>query len=358
MQAKADFFLHEVSNKANLIDIKANAKNSQFAQPLFEYSGACAGCGETPYVKLATQLFGDRMVIANATGCSSIYGGSYPTTPYTCNKEGCGPAWANSLFEDNAEFGYGMVVAHGVIRDKIEKELKAIVEANKNAKLVELAKAWLENKYDGDKTKELYPALVSELEKDKSEEAKAVLGMKEHLVKRSQWIIGGDGWAYDIGFGGLDHVIANHEDVNILVLDTEVYSNTGGQSSKSSQTGSIAKFTAGGKTGKKKDLAAIAMSYGHVYVASIAHGANQAQMVRAFREAESYKGPSIIIAYSPCIAHGIKGGMSQSQVQAKLAVECGYWTLFRHDPRLEAEGQNPFKIDSKEPEWDKYEHTY
>ena len=355
MQEKAEFFLHEVSNKAHLMDVKANAKNSQFAVPLFEYSGACAGCGETPYVKLATQLFGDRMVIANATGCSSIYGGSYPTTPYTCNKEGFGPAWANSLFEDNAEFGYGMVIAHGVIRDKIAKEFNALIEAGKNDKLVELAKAWLENKDDGDKTKELYPELMKELEKDKSKEAKAVLGMHEHLIKRSQWIIGGDGWAYDIGFGGLDHVIANHEDVNILVLDTEVYSNTGGQSSKASQTGSIAKFTAGGKTGKKKDLAAIAMSYGHVYVASIAHGANQAQMVRAFREAESYKGPSIIIAYSPCIAHGIRGGMSKSQVQAKLAVEAGYWTLFRYDPRLEAEGQNPFKIDSKEPEWDKYE---
>lgn len=352
----ADYFFNHVTYKDDLVDKTLTPKNSQFAQPLFEFSGACAGCGETPYIKLLTQLFGDRMVIANATGCSSIYGASYPATPYTTNAEGCGPAWANSLFEDNAEYGFGMKIATETLRARIANAMeRGLASDTASDEEKELFKAWLENSEDGKITKEVSRKLVPLLEKNDDEYAKEILELKSHIVKRSVWIIGGDGWAYDIGFGGLDHVIANNEDVNILVLDTEVYSNTGGQSSKSSPTASIAKFTAAGKQGKKKDLAAIAMSYGHVYVASIAHGASQAQMLKAFREAESYNGPSIIIAYSPCIAHGVAGGMGRSQEQAKLAVECGYWTTFRYDPRLEAEGKNPFVIDSKAPNWDKYE---
>jgi pyruvate-ferredoxin/flavodoxin oxidoreductase len=351
----AEHFFNNVTYKENLVDKLANPKNSQFAKPLFEFHGACAGCGETPYIKLATQLFGDRMVIANATGCSSIYGGSYPATPYTVNIEGKGPAWANSLFEDNAEFGFGMQIAAKALGDQIATIME---EAIANEKLDEEVKAlferWLEFRLDGEVTKEVRNKLVPLLEKLDTDYAKRILELKDHLVKRSQWIIGGDGWAYDIGFGGLDHIIANNEDVNILVLDTEVYSNTGGQSSKASQTGSIAKFTAAGKPGKKKDLAAIAMSYGHVYVAYVSSGASHMQLLKAMKEAESYPGPSIIIAYSPCIAQGLRSGMSHSQVQTKLAVECGYWTLLRHDPRLAAEGKNPFIIDSKEPDWDKY----
>ncbi len=352
----AEYFFDEVTYKSDLVDITANAKNSQFAQPLFEFSGACAGCGETPYIKLVTQLFGDRMVIANATGCTSIYGGSFPATPYTKNAEGKGPAWANSLFEDNAEFGFGMKIANETIRNRMAVTMEKAIKDNKVSKEIqELFQKWIDNMSSSALTNQVYKELVPLLEKSKDEAAAEILKQKDYLVKRSQWIFGGDGWAYDIGFGGLDHVIASNEDINILVLDTEVYSNTGGQSSKSSQTGSIAKFTASGKEGKKKDLAAIAMSYGHVYVAQIAHGASQAQMLRAFREAESYDGPSLIIAYSPCIAHGIKGGMGQSQIQAKVAVESGYWTTFRYDPRLAVEGKNPFQIDSKEPTWDKYE---
>lgn len=352
----SNYFFNEVTYKSDLVDITANAKNSQFSQPLFQFHGACAGCGETPYIKLVTQLFGDRMVIANATGCSSIYGGSFPATPYTVNSEGNGPAWANSLFEDNAEFGFGMKIATDTLRNRIGLLMEKGIEcANEDSKNKELFQKWLDNRESSIVTKEVAKELIPLLEESTCETAKEILKLKDYLVKRSQWIFGGDGWAYDIGFGGLDHVIANNEDVNILVLDTEVYSNTGGQSSKSSQTGSIAKFTAAGKPGKKKDLAAMAMSYGHVYVASISSGASQAQMLKAMKEAESYNGPSIIIAYSPCIAHGIKGGMGKSQEQGKLAVECGYWTTFRYDPRLAAEGKNPFMIDSKEPNWDKYE---
>lgn len=352
----SDYFFNEVTYKSDLVDITANAKNSQFSQPLFQFHGACAGCGETPYIKLVTQLFGDRMVVANATGCSSIYGGSFPATPYTVNSEGNGPAWANSLFEDNAEFGFGMKIATDTLRNRIGLIMEKGLEcATEDSKVKELFQKWLDNRESSAITKEVAKELIPLLEKSTCETAKEILKLKDYLVKRSQWIFGGDGWAYDIGFGGLDHVIANNEDVNILVLDTEVYSNTGGQSSKSSQTGSIAKFTAAGKPGKKKDLAAMAMSYGHVYVASISSGASQAQMLKAMKEAESYNGPSIIIAYSPCIAHGIKGGMGKSQEQGKLAVECGYWTTFRYDPRLAAEGKNPFMIDSKEPNWDKYE---
>jgi pyruvate-ferredoxin/flavodoxin oxidoreductase len=354
--AKAEYFFNEVSYKDSLVDKFSNAKNSQFAQPLFEFSGACGGCGETPYVKLVTQLFGDRMVVANATGCSSIYGGSYPATPYTTNAEGKGPAWANSLFEDNAEFGFGMKVADSALRDQIAVLMEnALAEGVCDEKVKELFEKWLANRENSTVTKEVRDELVPLLETKDCENAKKILGLKNYLVKRSQWIFGGDGWAYDIGYGGLDHVIANQEDVNILVLDTEVYSNTGGQSSKSSPTASIAKFTAAGKNGKKKDLAAIAMSYGHVYVAYVAHGASQAQLLKAMKEAESYPGPSIVIAYAPCINHGLKRGMSKSQEQAKLAVECGYWTLLRYDPRLADQGKNPLQIDSKEPNWDAYD---
>ena len=356
-QEIARYFYENVTYKDDLIDKMQSPKNSQFAQPLFEFSGACAGCGETPYIKLVTQLFGERMVIANATGCSSIYGGSYPMAPYTTNKKNQrGPAWANSLFEDNAEFGFGMEIAANVLRSKVAVLMeKGLDDVNLSEELKSLFTEWLENKEDGQATLKLYDKLVPALEKSDSEIAKELLENKDYIIKRSQWIIGGDGWAYDIGFGGLDHVIANQEDVNILVLDTEVYSNTGGQSSKSSQTGSIAKFTAGGKTGMKKDLGAIAMTYGHVYVASIAHGASQMQMLKAMKEAESYPGPSILIAYSPCISHGISGGLYNSQMQAKTAVEVGYWPLYRFDPRRITNNENPFVIDSKEPNWDKYE---
>ena len=352
----SEYFFNNVTYKTDLIDITANPKNSQFAQPLFEFSGACGGCGETPYVKLITQLFGDRMIVANATGCSSIYGGSYPSSPYTTDKDGHGPAWANSLFEDNAEFGYGMRMATEALRNRLATYMEQAANCEEaDPQVKALCKEWLENRKDGNITKRIAKELVPLLEGKDCEVAKNILELKDYIMKRSQWIFGGDGWAYDIGYGGLDHVIANQEDVNILVIDTEVYSNTGGQSSKSSPTASIAKFTAGGKTGKKKDLAAIAMSYGHVYVATIAHGASQAQMLKAIKEAESYDGPSIIIAYAPCINHGLKRGMGKSQEQAKLAVECGYWVTFRYDPRRIEQGLNPFQLDSKEPQWDKYE---
>ncbi len=350
---KTNYFFDKVSYKDSLVGTN-NVKNSQFAQPLFEFSGACAGCGETPYVKLVTQLFGNRMTVANATGCSSIYGGSYPATPYTKNSDGQGPAWANSLFEDNAEFGFGMRIASETMRDRIQN-LMANSMNDVSKSTADLFKTWMENRDNGEETQKISKDIVSALNNEKTSAAKEILSIKDFLVKQSNWIIGGDGWAYDIGYGGLDHVIANNEDVNILVLDTEVYSNTGGQSSKSSATGSIAQFTAAGKAGKKKDLAAIAMSYGHVYVAQISHGASQAQVLKAIKEAEAYNGPSIVIAYSPCIAHGIKGGLGNSQVQAKLATECGYWPTFRYNPTLEAEGQNPLVIDSKEPNWDKYQ---
>ena len=352
---QANYFFDHVSYKTNLVDIYANAKNSQFAQPLFEFSGACGGCGETPYIKLITQLFGDRMIVANATGCSSIYGGSFPATPYTMNKEGHGPAWANSLFEDNAEFGYGMRMATETLRSRLGVLMDEYC-AKEDAKpeLVELFKEWLEKRDSGEATKALSKKILPLLD-TKDDTLAKIDEIKDYIIKRSQWIFGGDGWAYDIGYGGLDHVIANQEDVNILVIDTEVYSNTGGQASKSSPTAAIAKFAASGKLGKKKDLAAIAMSYGHVYVATIAHGASQAQMLKAIKEAESYNGPSLIIAYAPCINHGLKSGMGKAQEQAKLAVECGYWTTFRYDPRLAQEGKNPFQIDSKTPDWDKYE---
>ncbi len=350
-QQTADYFFNEVTYKNIGTN---NVKNLNFNKPLFEFSGACAGCGETPYIKAVTQLFGERMIIANATGCTSIYGASFPSTPYTKLPNGRGPAWANSLFEDNAEFGFGMRIAFETARDRVQT-IMSNHQHEMNETLKELTNEWIENRYDGEKTVELEPKLIEELEKVDKPFAKELLTLKDYFVKASQWIFGGDGWAYDIGYGGIDHVIANSEDVNILVLDTEVYSNTGGQSSKAAPHGSIAKFTAAGKPTKKKDLAALAMSYGHVYVAQISHGASAAQVVRALKEAESYNGPSIVIAYSPCIEHGIKGGLTQSFSQAKLATECGYWPTFRYDPRLLKEGKNPLQIDSKTPVWDKYE---
>ena len=332
-----------VGYKDDIVPKDQNFKNSQFAQPLFEFSGACAGCGETPYLKAITQLFGERMLIANATGCSSIYGGSAPAAPYCKNnKSGKGPAWANSLFEDNAEYGFGMRIAQKTIRDRMQN---IIVNQNEKfkGKLKDLLNEWVENRYDGDKTLELADKIIPLLEKENFEAAKDLLEVKDYFVKQSNWIIGGDGWAYDIGYGGLDHVIANEEDVNILVLDTEVYSNTGGQSSKASRAASIAKFTAAGKPNKKKDLAALAMSYEHVYVAMVSHGANPTQLLKAMKEAENYPGPSIIIAYSPCIAHGID--MRKSVHEEKLAVQSGYWPLYRYDPRKE----EPLQLDSAKP---------
>lgn len=348
----AKYFYDNVTYKSELVG-KANAKNVQFAKPLFEFSGACAGCGETPYIKAVSQLFGNRMMVANATGCTSIYSGSYPSSPYTTLSNGHGPAWANSLFEDNAEFGFGMRVAYETMRDRLQNVIVAnLDEMNDEQKA--LANEWLENRDNGDVTEALEPKMVAAFESDKAPYAKEIISLKQYIIKASQWIIGGDGWAYDIGFGGLDHVIANNEDVNILVVDTEVYSNTGGQSSKSSRTGSIAKFTASGKRQKKKDLASIAMSYGHVYVATVCHGANQNQVIKALKEAEAYKGPSIVICYAPCIAHNIKGGLAKTQLEAKLATECGYFPIFRFNPDLAKQGQNPFTMDSKEPDWSKY----
>ncbi len=293
------------------------------------------------------------MQIANATGCSSIYGASFPATPYTKADNGRGPAWANSLFEDNAEFGFGMRHANEALRDRLQNNFVANKD-KVNAEEGALMNQWLENRTDGDVTLEVFNKLMPLIENSNEEYAEEIKELSNYIVKQSNWIIGGDGWAYDIGYGGLDHVIANSEDINILVVDTEVYSNTGGQSSKASQTGSIAKFTASGKDGKKKDLAAIAMSYGHVYVAQVSHGASQAQVLKAFKEAEEYKGPSLILAYSPCIAHSIKGGLTNSSAQSKLATECGYFPTFRFDPRLEVLGKNPFKIDSKTPKWERY----
>ena len=324
-------------------------KGSQFRQPLLEFSGACAGCGETPYAKLATQLFGDRMYIANATGCSSIWGGSSPSTPYTVNKAGKGPAWANSLFEDNAEFGYGMLLAQQAMRNSLKNKIATLAEDADKAEVKEACNAYVDTYNDSCENAVATETLVKVLTECGCDEAKNILKDKDFLTKKSQWIFGGDGWAYDIGFGGLDHVIASGQNVNILVFDTEVYSNTGGQSSKSTPVGAVAKFAAAGKSVKKKDLAQIAMSYGYVYVAQVSQGADYAQCIKAFKEAESYDGPSIIIAYAPCINHGIKGGMKGAQTEEKNAVLSGYWNLFRFDPRRADNGENPFVLDSKEP---------
>ena len=355
------YCVDHVKTKQHLVDTKANAKNSQFATPLFEFSGACAGCGETPYVKLVTQLYGDREMVANATGCSSIYSGSVPSTPYTKNDMGRGPAWANSLFEDFCEFGLGMELANEKMRERIVKLFKQAIENEYTpAEAKELMQAWIDNMFDADKTKELAPQLEVMIDRGIKEAdcsvCKELKGLTQYLIKRSQWIIGGDGASYDIGYGGLDHVIASGKDVNILVLDTEVYSNTGGQSSKSTPVGAIAKFAAAGKRVRKKDLGLMATTYGYVYVAQIAMGADQAQTLRAIREAEAYPGPSLIIAYSPCINHGLKAGMGKSQTEEKQAVACGYWQLWRYNPQLEAEGKNPFILDSKAPNFDEFQN--
>ncbi|MBQ8882238.1 MAG: 4Fe-4S dicluster domain-containing protein [Clostridia bacterium] len=328
---------------------KSTVKGCQFSTPLFEFSGACAGCGETPYVKVLTQQFGDRMIVANATGCSSIYGGSSPTCPYTTNREGHGPAWANSLFEDNAEFGFGMHLAYKARREAIKDKLNAMI-ADGGEVCAEPAKAWIENMYDAEGSKTTAKALIAALEACGSDKAKEILADKDCLVKPSFWIIGGDGWAYDIGYGGLDHVLASGEDVNILVLDTEVYSNTGGQASKATNIGAVAKFAAAGKRVKKKDLGMIAASYGYVYVAQCAMGSDPQQFLNAINEAEAYKGPSIIICYAPCINHGIN--MTKSQLEEKAAVDCGYWQLYRFNPEKAENGENPFTLDSKEPTGD------
>ena len=344
-----DYLVNDVTVKNNPMN-KNTVKGSQFEQPLLEFSGACAGCGETPYAKLITQLFGDRMMIANATGCSSIWGGSAPSTPYTKNKNGHGPAWANSLFEDNAEYGLGMFLGVKAQREEIAEMAKAAIEANDPAK-AEL-QVWLDNIDEGANTREIASNLVAALEKSGTEAAKAILEKKEYFVKRSQWIFGGDGWAYDIGYGGVDHVLASGEDVNIFVFDTEVYSNTGGQSSKSTPTAAIAKFAASGKRTKKKDLGMMAMTYGYVYVAQVNMGADRNQVLKAIAEAEAYKGPSLIIGYAPCINHGIRLGMANSQEEAKRATACGYWSMYRYNPTLVGTDKNPFILDSKEPTGD------
>ena len=353
-QENADYLFKKVAYKDDLMN-KESVKGVGFAKPLFEFHGACPGCGETPYITLITRLFGGRMIVANATGCSSIYGGSAPSTPYTTNDEGKGVAWANSLFEDNAEFGMGMNVAMETMRHRIEDIMRNNIDSVPNA-LSALYNDWINFKNDGVKTQEITKNLLPILEQNlNAPGVKEILELKKFLVKKSQWIIGGDGWAYDIGFGGLDHVLASGENVNVLVLDTEVYSNTGGQSSKSSRAGSIAQFTASGKPAQKKDLGYIAMTYGNIFVAQINSNASQANVIKAIAAAEAYDGPSLIIAYSPCIAHGIKGGLSQSGGQGELATKCGYWPTYLYDPRLLKEGQNPLKITSKEPDWSLYE---
>ena len=347
------YCVEKVATKQHLVDISSNVKNSQFATPLFEFSGACSGCGETPYVKLITQLFGDREIVANATGCTSIYSGSVPSTPYTKNEKGQGPAWSNSLFEDFCEYGLGMAIANKKMKQRLARLMNEGLQCEKcSDELKALFQQWLDNKENAQVTKEIAPKIVALCEACGCDTCKQILVEKDHLVKRSQWIIGGDGASYDIGYGGLDHVIASGEDVNILVLDTEVYSNTGGQASKATPLGAIAKFAASGKRVRKKDLGMIATTYGYVYVAQIAMGADQAQTLKAIREAEAYPGPSLIIAYAPCINHGLKAGMGKSQAEEAKAVECGYWHLWRYNPQLEAEGQNPFSLDSKEPNWD------
>ncbi len=357
--ANWDYCVKNVKSKQDLIDIKQSPKNSQFATPLFEFSGACSGCGETPYVKLISQLFGDREIVANATGCSSIYSGSIPSTPYTTNEKGQGPAWANSLFEDFCEFGLGMVLANKKMKARVEAILTEAIACDCTpAEFKAAAQEWIDGKEDAEASKAAAAKLKPMIEAGVAngcDKCAKLAELSHYLVKRSQWIIGGDGASYDIGYGGLDHVIASGEDVNILVLDTEVYSNTGGQSSKATPLGAIAKFAASGKRVRKKDLGMIATTYGYVYVAQIAMGADQAQCLKAIREAEAYPGPSIIIAYAPCINHGLKKGMGKAQAEEAAAVACGYWHLWRYNPALEAEGKNPFSLDSKEPQWDGFQ---
>ena len=355
-----DWLVKNVKSKQNLIDIKQSPKNSQFATPLFEFSGACSGCGETPYVKLISQLFGDREVIANATGCSSIYSASIPSSPYTKNEEGHGPAFDNSLFEDFCEFGLGMVMGNKKMKERVAILLQEVINTPEAPEEYKAAAAeWIEKKDDAEETKRLAkilkPYIAAGAEKGCAT-CQELKTLDHYLVKRSQWIIGGDGASYDIGYGGLDHVIASGEDVNIFVIDTEVYSNTGGQASKATPLGAIAQFAAQGKRIKKKDLGMIATTYGYVYVAQVAMGADNAQTLKAFREAEAYHGPSLIIGYAPCINHGlkIKGGMGRSQAEEARAVDCGYWHLWRYNPELAEQGKNPFSLDSKEPDWSKF----
>ena len=351
-----EYCVNSVKSKQHLIDVKANVKNSQFATPLFEFSGACSGCGETPYLKLISQLYGDREMVANATGCSSIYSGSVPSTPYTVNEKGQGPAWANSLFEDFCEFGMGMVMANEKMRKRLVTTMTDAQSCDScSDELKELFTQWVANADNAEESKALAEKILPLVQNCDCEYCKKIAEMSHYLVKRSHWIVGGDGASYDIGYGGLDHVIASGKDVNIMVLDTEVYSNTGGQSSKSTPIGAIAKFAASGKRVRKKDLGMIATTYGYVYVAQIAMGADQAQTLKVIREAEAYPGPSLIIAYSPCINHGLKAGMGKSQNEEKLAVDCGYWHLWRYNPALEAEGKNPFIMDSKEPKWEGFQ---
>jgi len=343
-------FAVTLKNKSNLFDV-TTVKGSQFAQPLLEFNGACPGCGETAYVKLITQLYGDRMMISNATGCSSIWGGSAPSIPYTTNQEGKGPSWANSLFEDNAEFGYGMYLGVRQLREKLFDLMKQALEMDISVDLKEAFQEWLAGWDDADASKAATAKILSGLNGyvGDNKVLAEILAKKDHLIKKSQWILGGDGWAYDIGFGGLDHVLASGDDVNIFVMDTEVYSNTGGQSSKSTPRAAVAKFAAAGKKIRKKDLGMIAMSYGYVYVAQIALGANMAQTIKVMKEAEAYKGPSLIIAYAPCINHGLKAGMTKSVQEQKKAVDAGYWHLYHFNPDLIDQGKNPFSLDSKEP---------
>ncbi|MBR4797410.1 MAG: pyruvate:ferredoxin (flavodoxin) oxidoreductase [Spirochaetia bacterium] len=356
--ANWNYAMKNVTPKDDMIEKFASIRNSQFAQPLFQFSGACAGCGETPYIKLLTQLFGEEMMVANATGCSSIYGGSAPATPYcTSCKSGFGPAWANSLFEDNAEYGLGMAIATRKMRDRLEAIMKeAIANPDCDPDARSLFQTWIENRENALVSRQIGNKIVAKIKSCcDGPLGKKILELKNYLAKKSQWIIGGDGWAYDIGFGGLDHVLASGENVNVLVLDTEVYSNTGGQSSKATPAGAVAKFATSGKKIRKKDLGMIAKSYGYVYVAQVALGASQDQFFRAVKEAEAYNGPSIIICYAPCINHGLKVGMAHSILEEKKAVECGYWQLWRFNPAMEALGQNGFILDSKEPDWNKFQ---
>ena len=356
-QANFDYLHANVGYKDNVAPKEQNVKNSQFAQPLFEFSGACAGCGETPYIKAITQLFGDRMMIANATGCSSIYSAAFPSSPFCKNAEGHGPAWQNSLFEDNAEFGLGMHLGSDRVRETVARLMREGLECNCcSAEIKALFEEWLGKRNDAAATRRICDALVPLMKECGCDICKQLLEIQNFIPARSQWVFGGDGWAHDIGYGGLDHVLASGENVNVLVLDTEVYSNTGGQSSKSTPAGAVAKFATSGKKIRKKDLGMMAISYGYVYVAQVAMGASQAQFLNAIKEAEAYDGPSLIIAYAPCINHGLKAGMGHSQAEEKRAVECGYWHLYRYNPALEAAGQNPFKLDSKaDPDWSKFQ---
>ena len=357
--ANWEYLVKNVKSKQHLVDPTSNVRVSQFATPLFEFSGACSGCGETPYVKLITQLFGDREIVANATGCSSIYSGSVPSTPYCKNEKGQGPAWSNSLFEDFCEYGLGMNIANTKMRNRIQALLEGAIAADETpAQFKEAAQEWIAGREDaklsreaGDKLK----PMIAEAAKQGCPTCQELQGLAQYLTKRSQWIIGGDGASYDIGYGGLDHAISTGQDINILVLDTEVYSNTGGQASKATPIGAIAQFAASGKRITKKDLGLMQTTYGYVYVAQVAMGADNAQCLKAFREAEAYHGPSLVIAYAPCINHGLKAGMGRSQNEELRAVECGYWHLWRYNPELEAQGKNPFQLDSKEPQWDKFQ---